>query len=110
MNDTGKVVYADVANESLIRIIKEHDDNFFLGVLVHEIFPDTERLSDRVHESEHHRSKIFGIGERVSSDDVLLLQIGEDGFNDEGVFRVTINRSDLKDRNFANCRFAWLQS
>ena len=43
-------------------------------------------------------------------DEILLLQIGENGFNDEGVFSVTIPREDLKKLNFDNCEFAWGQS
>ena len=67
------------------------------------------------------KSKIFGIYthcqyrqdeiERITfSDRVLLLQVGENGFNDEGVFSVTIDRIDLKNLNFDNCDFAWGQS
>jgi uncharacterized protein YwqG len=67
------------------------------------------------------QSKIFGIYthcqygqeeiEKITfSDRVLLLQVGENGFNDEGVFSVLISRSDLKNRNFSKCEFAWGQS
>lgn len=67
------------------------------------------------------KSKIFGIythcqygqeeiEEITFSDKILLLQIGENGFNDEGVFSVTIPKEDLKRLNFDNCEFIWGQS
>ena len=140
-NDIGKVIYANVTNNSLIRTIKEHEDNFFLGVLVDKIFSDEEIFSDRFRDAEDQwdkelankegklwddfagsdRSKIFGIYthcqygqeeiEQITfSDKILLLQVGENGFNDEGVFSVLIRREDLVNRNFDNCEFAWGQS
>jgi len=141
LNDTGKVIYTDVPNDSLIRTINEHEDNFFLGVLVDKIFANEETFSGRFREAEDERdkvqankdgklwddfagsdkSKIFGIYthcqygqeeiENITfSDKLLLLQVGENGFNDEGVFSVLINREDLIKRNFDNCGFAWAQS
>ena len=141
MNDTGKVIYSDVPNDKLIRITKEHEDNFFSGVLVDKIIADTETFEERFREPEDEwdkehvnefgklwddfagseKSKIFGIFtncqlgqeniEKITfSDYVLLLQIGENGFNDEGVFSVTIPKEDLKKLNFDNCEFAWGQS
>lgn len=137
----GKVIYADVSNESLTRIIKEHEDNFFLGVLVDKVFADTETFKERYREPEDkeekiaankngklwdyfagsEKSKMFGIythcqygqkeiEEITFSDKLLLLQIGENGFNDEGVFSVIISRQDLKNKKFDNCEFAWGQS
>jgi len=141
LNDTGKVIYADEPNESLIRIVKEHQENFFLGVLIDKIFSDTESFSERFREAEDEwdkehanengklwdyfagceKSKIFGIYtncqyeqeeiEKITfSDNLLLLQIGGNGFNDEGVFSVLISKQDLIERNFDNCEFAWGQS
>jgi uncharacterized protein YwqG len=141
LNDTGKVFYADVQNESLIRIINEHEDNFFLGILVDKIFTDTETFEEYYRSPEDDdekefanengkiwdnfagsdKSKIFGIytncqygqdeiKEITFSEKVLLLQIGEGGFNDEGVFSVLIDREDLKNKNFDNCEFVWGQS
>lgn len=141
LNDTGKVFYSDEPNESLVRTIYEHEDNFFLGVLVDQIFADEEVFSDRFREAEGEwemeqanedgklwddfaggdKSKIFGIYthcqysqeeiEKITfSDKILLLQIGENGFNDEAVYSVLINRQDLLNRNFDNCEFAWGQS
>lgn len=138
INDAGKVIYTDASNEKLVRITKEHEDNFFSGVLVDKIFADTETLEERFREPEEeeeankdgkvwdyflgsNKSKIFGIYthcqygqeeiEQITfSDKILLLQIGENGFNDEGVFSVTIPREDLKNLNFENCEFAWGQS
>jgi uncharacterized protein YwqG len=67
------------------------------------------------------KSKMFGIFtncqlheeeiEKISfSEKIVLLQIGEEGFNDEGVFSVLIDKADLKNRNFENCEFIWAQS
>lgn len=67
------------------------------------------------------RSKIFGIlthcqydeeqiiGQTLSNK-TILLQIGENDFNDEGVFTVLIDKDDLKNKNFDNCEFLWGQS
>lgn len=139
--DTGKVIYADIPNTDLVRHIREHEDDFYAGMLVDQIFADTETLSERFRdpedEDEHEyanidgkvwddfagsdKSKMFGIYthcqlgqeaiERMTfSDKVLLLQVGENNFNDEGVFSVLIPRKDLENRIFDNCIFAWGQS
>lgn len=141
ISDTGKVIYADVPNDQLIRIIKEHEDNFFTGVLIDQVFADTETMEERFRNPEDEseedetneegkiwdyfagtdKSKIFGIfthcqasQEEIAaitfSDKILLLQVGENGFNDEGVFSVLIRKTDLENRNFDNCEFAWGQS
>lgn len=139
LHDKGKVIYADVPNDQLVRTINEHTDHFFLGVLIDEIYADTESMDERFREPEDEdeeeeaggkiwdyfagsdRSKIFGIythcqasaGEIAAitySDKILLLQVGENGFNDEGVFSVLIPRADLEQHNFDNCEFAWGQS
>ncbi len=141
MSDKGKVIYTDTPNEKLVRVIKEHEDNFFSGVLIQHIFADTETFDERFREPEDeyeqeemnengqvwdsfigcNTSKIFGIytncqsgQEEVEhitfSDRTILLQIGENGFNDEGVFTVLISKEDLKNLNFENCEFIWAQS
>lgn len=67
------------------------------------------------------KSKIFGIytncqfyqediEEVMASGKVVLLQVGEDGFNDEGVFSVLIAEEDLRNKNFDSCEFTWAQS
>ncbi len=67
------------------------------------------------------KSKLFGIfthcqlGQNeiesiTNSDRIVLLQIGEDGFNDEGVFSVLIAKNDLKELYFEKCEFHWAQS
>ncbi len=69
----------------------------------------------------HEKSKIFGmftdcqIGEEqvkkiTNSSRVVLLQIGENGFNEEGVFSVLIEKEDLMNRKFDDCEFYWSQS
>ena len=131
LDDTGKVIYADVPNSELKRQIVEHEDNFYEGVLIDKIFIETETLSERYIEEDgekfwddfagSEKSKIFGIYtncqmqedeiEEISfSNKVVLLQIGEGGFNDEGVFSVLIDKNDLKNQNFENCEFVWAQS
>ncbi len=141
LNNMGKVIYADVRNENLVRMVREHDDNFYTGILIDKIWSDTEEWEERYRDPEDEwdnkhknkngklwddfagseKSKIFGIYthcqygeteiEKITfSDTILLLQIGENGFNDEGVFSVVIQKSDLINRNFDNCRFAWGQS
>lgn len=136
MNDTGKVFYTDVPNYKLVRNTVEHEDNFFSGVLIDKIYAETETLEERFRELEEdeanddgkvwdcflgtEKSKMFGIythcqlqqeeiEEITFSDNILLLQVGENGFNDEGVFSVTIPREDLKNLNFDNCEFGWGQ-
>jgi len=141
LTDTGKVIYADIPNEHLVRHIKEHDNNFFAGMLVDQIYADTETFSERLRDPQYEeekeytneegkiwddfagtdQSKIFGIythcqmgQEEIEaitfSDKVLMLQVGENGFNDEGVFSVLIPRIDLENKKFDRCEFAWGQS
>ena len=139
LSDKGKVIYSNTENEKLIRTIKEHEDNFWSGVLITDFYSDTENINERFIEEEKKgffskkivrqwdffagsdKSKIFGIFthcqhdqeyiEKVSfSNKLILLQIGEDGFNDEGVFTTLIDKSDLENRNFDNCEFTWGQS
>lgn len=139
--DTGKVIYADIDNKDLIRHVKEHEEDFFSGMLVDRVFADTETFAERFRDPEDEdeeadanedgklwdyfagsdKSKIFGIythcqlgqeeiEEIAFSDKVVLLQVGENDFNDEGVFSVLIPKKDLENRNFDNCEFGWGQS
>jgi hypothetical protein len=139
--EIGKVIYADVPNDHLIRHVIEHEDDFFTGKLIDKIFADTETLQERYYVPEDEwgkqhlnedgknwgyfegseRSKIFGILthcqydeeqilEQAFSNKTVLLQIGENGFNDEGVFSVLIDKDDLKNKRFDNCEFLWGQS
>ncbi|MBZ4034098.1 DUF1963 domain-containing protein [Flavobacterium sp. 17A] len=141
MEDKGLVVYRDIATSELERVVKDHEDNFFEGVLIKEVFANTEKLSSRYRQPEDEyeeddanedgvlwdyfqgseTSKIFGIFTHcqaqeqeilnvVQSSKVVLLQIGENGFNEEGVFSVLIEENDLKELNFDNCTFYWGQS
>lgn len=133
--EQGLVFYADVPNEQLLRTVQEHEDNFFEGRLIGRFFADTETLAERYGPGEDDdpddwpgwndfagskKSKLFGIythcqlsEEEIKditfSNDVLLLQVGED-FNDEGVLSVLIARDALRRRDFSGCRFAWGQS
>ena len=141
MADAGKIIYADVANEDLVRHTVEHDNNFWDGVLVDKVFAEAEAFSERFVEPEDEedeeytnedglmwgyfegseKSKIFGIytncqlgqeeiEEIMDSGKVVLLQIGENGFNDEGVFSVLIDKNDLENKVFDSCEFVWAQS
>lgn len=135
LTDRGRVLYADVPTDQLVRTVREHEDNFFAGQLIGRFFAETETLAERYGPGEDddpddypgwndfagsRKSKLFGIythcqlseeeiKEITFSDDVLLLQVGED-FNDEGVFSVLIDREALRRRDFSGCRFAWGQS
>lgn len=163
MTDTGKVIYCDVANDKLERVVVEHEDNFFSGILIAGFKANQEKISDyyTVPEEElecwecgenilkcdceydgkkehiesldlndegkswgyfegYSKSKLFGVyancqstaDERleVMNDYVVLLQIGENDFNDEGVFNVLIPKDDLQKQNFDNCKLEWVQS
>ena len=141
MAETGKVIYADVPNAELVRHVKEHEDHFFSGMLVDQIYADTESFSDRFRDPQYEeekeyanedgkiwddfagsdQSKLFGIythcqlgPEEIEaitfSDKVLLLQVGENDFNEEGVFSVLIPRKELENKNFDHCEFSWGQS
>lgn len=135
----GLVIYSEAPNEDLVRITREHDDHFFLGVLIRDVFSEEESFEERFRDPEaewetpneegkvgdyfagSEKSKVFGIytdcqyeradiEEIVYSDKVLLLQVGEEGFNEEGVFSVLISREDLIQRRFDACEFSWSQS
>ncbi len=140
LHDNGKVIYADVANTNLNRIVIEHEDNFFSGVLIDKIFAETESFEERFYEPDEdekeyanedgkvwdyfagtEKSKIFGIytncqygpeeiEEIMQSGKLLLLQIGENGFNDEGVFSVLIDKKNLENKIFDDFEFSWGQS
>lgn len=131
--DIGKVIYSDIPNNELHRRIIEHDDDFFSGKLINQVYTDTESFSERfISEMDKgvetwddfagsEKSKMYGIFTHCQysqkeieditfSDNLLLLQVGENGFNDEGVFSVTIPKEDLKNKVFDNCKFYWGQS
>jgi hypothetical protein len=114
----GRVIYADVTNDKLIRHIREHEEDFFSGNLIDQIYMDSETFAAY---DGSKKSKIFGIFTHCQysrneiegitrSDKLVLLQIGENGFNDEGVFSVLINKLDLQNRRFDMCEFYWGQS
>ncbi|WP_298781931.1 DUF1963 domain-containing protein [uncultured Polaribacter sp.] len=159
----GKVIYKDIDNTQLQRVINEHEDHFFLGVLIKGFKPKQEKLSDyyKVPEEDlecwecggnitkckcefeykkdhikgldlnedgknwgcfegYGTSKIFGVYAncqtfsrerlKIMEKQIVLLQIGENGFNDEGVFNVLIKEEDLKKLNFDDCTLEWVQS
>lgn len=128
--DKGLVLYFDVTVSELERRIVEHDQWFFDGCAVEKVSLDNESFDSRFRNEKGkkewdyfagtEKSKIFGIYTHCQkseneiktiyhSSKVLLLQIGED-FNDEGVFSVLIEKSDLVKKKFDNCTFEWGQS
>lgn len=128
-----KVLYADVAAHELVRVVKEHEENFWIGCLIGSVRSDTESFGERYRMEDREddtpawdcfagseKSKIYGIYTHCQyeeediknitcSNDVLLLQIGED-FTEEGVLSVLIDKNDLIQRNFDRCRSDWGQS
>ena len=112
--------------------VSHHEMQFFEGVLIKEMFSDQETFAERINLDEDEdeqwdyfagseRSKIFVIFTHCQkqkedieaithSEQIVLLQVGENGFNDEGVFSVLISKSDLLNQNFNHCTFYWGQS
>jgi len=138
LEDEGQVIYSDGPTDQLVRQVHEHTDHFFSGMCIEKFEADTETIAERFtympneDDADTHgmvwdyfagsnKSKIFGIYTHCQlqqteieaitfSDQVLLLQVGENDFNDEGVFSVLIPRDDLLKRDFSRCKFAWGQS
>ncbi|RZJ87926.1 MAG: DUF1963 domain-containing protein [Hymenobacter sp.] len=141
LTEVGQVFYTEVPNDQLVRVVREHEEDFFAGVLIDYAFATTESLASRYREPEDEeevseanadgklwdyfagseRSKIFGIYTNcqlqeeeilaiAESDHILLLQVGEGNFNDEGVFSVLIPEEALRNRDFNACSFTWAQS
>jgi uncharacterized protein YwqG len=138
--DKGKVIFADVRNDDLVRQIVEHEDDFFEGTLIVDASSETETLDERFREPEDEsekeyagangllwdnfaggkKSKVYGIYthcqysmERImdiTHSDRVLLLQIGEDFNDEGIFSVLIPREDLRRRNFDDCEFDWGQS
>jgi uncharacterized protein YwqG len=136
--DIGKVFFSNVEANKLKRTIREHDRWFSEGYQVDRIFNEEEdfdsryceELEDLFDEEEggiqwdfsagSEKSKLYGIythcqkheeeiREITDSNDILLLQIGED-FTSEGVWSVLIDQTFLKKKDFQNCKFEWGQS
>ena len=47
ITDKGKIFYSKTNNEDLKRIIIQHDDNFWDGVIIQEVKSEIEKLNDR---------------------------------------------------------------
>lgn len=129
----GEVIYSDCKVEDLKRVIREHDQSFFSGNLIRNIYVDEENINKRYlkdaeedNESKwdsfagSEKSKLFGIYtncqfceeeiiDEILSEDLVLLQVGED-FTGCGVFTVRIAKSDLEKLDFTKCSFEWSQS
>ncbi|WP_425448827.1 DUF1963 domain-containing protein [Dethiothermospora halolimnae] len=132
--ENGRVIYSESTVAELKRVVKEHDNQFFQGCLVKDIYIERENINERYDEEwakegekvgwnpfiGFEKSKLFGlynncqyeeeeIKEELSSTKILLLQIGED-FTEEGILSVRIEEKDLLNRKFQNCIFEWSQS
>jgi Domain of unknown function (DUF1963) len=138
VNDVVSVSYHDVPNDALVRHVVEHEDHFFSGVLIKGGCAEVESMEERFRPKAawdpkntpapvwdefagSDKSKMFGIYTNcqwdqkdvegiISSGKLVLLQIGEDGFNDEGVFTVLIPKADLEKRDFSRCECTWAQT
>jgi uncharacterized protein YwqG len=126
--EVGTVIHADVANSELVRTVVEHEDDFYSGVLIKNVQAGSERWAERFARRGQwdeffgsNTSKMFGapvhcqwpqqkVEEMLLSGRQVLLQIGENGFNDEGVFSVFIDQKDLASRDFSRCEFTWAQT
>ncbi|MEM1115534.1 MAG: DUF1963 domain-containing protein [Bacteroidota bacterium] len=138
--DQGVVVYEEVDRDDLVRHVVPHDDNFYVGRLVAGAHADTEHWSERFDDDlvdlddgsvgtvtewdsfgGSDRSKMLGwpvhcqwqqeeIEAEIEAGKVVLVQFGEAGFNDEGVFSVLIAWDDLAARRFDCCDVYWSQS
>ena len=84
---------------------------------------DPQDAPDRVWDefAGSNKSKVWGIfthcqldqqdvEDIVTDGKLVLLQVGEDGFNDEGVFTVLIRKEDLERRDFSRCECTWAQT
>jgi len=163
IRDECHVVYSDTPNDSLQRVITEHEEQFWDGVLIEDMKSEVESMTDCYREPEEYeldcyeceedfrtcdcnseynevtldqvtadgeiwndfagaeQSKMFGffnhcqwtkkeVEEVVFSDKVVLLQIGEKGFTEAGVFIILIDKEALKNKDFSACTYYWSQS
>lgn len=120
-----KVVYEELDNKNLIRHTLPKRDEFYYGILMENFRLETESWNERYNEQKDwdyfagsKRSKIFGIFTNcqfyeheiktmMNSNDIVLLQLGENGFIDDGVLSVVIKYNDLVKRKFNRCKFYW---
>ncbi|WP_053228005.1 DUF1963 domain-containing protein [Spirochaeta cellobiosiphila] len=128
--DEGKVFYSSCSKKELQRIKYEHNDWYYSGQLIGNIRNDRETFDDRfivndgIKEWDYFArddvSKIYGIYTNcqaseeeiryyTNNEEILLLHIGSN-FLGEGVHCVFIDKTDLKNKDFSDCRFDYNQS
>lgn len=52
LTEVGQVFYTEVPNDQLVRVVREHEEDFFAGVLIDHAFATTESLASRYREPE----------------------------------------------------------
>ena len=128
--DNGHVLYTEKSKESLRRVIKEHEENYYSGKIIEKYEMETETISSR-YELENGKkwdyfageglSKIYGIYTNCQASEeeilqfmkdenkILLLQIGSD-YAGEGCQSVFIDKENLIKKDFSKCIFEYNQS
>ena len=132
-----RVFYTSKNIESLKRVTKIHEDQYFMGKLIKKYKMETENIESRYIEEEYDEdeepeiewdysagcdiSKIYGIYTNCNAGEeevlefmkdknkIILLQIGED-YMEEGCQSVIINKNDLEKKDFSKCTFEYGQS
>ena len=127
----GYVFYTPKDKESLHRVTKEHEENYYSGKIIEKYKMETETISSR-YEMENGKkewndfageelSKIYGIYTNCQAREedilqfmedknrIILLQIGAD-YAGEGCQSVFINKDDLIKKDFTKCIFEYNQS
>ena len=121
-----KIIYTEIENSKLCRHVRDRDESW--GFLIIDIRKSTEDVKERYDQESgewdcfagSEKSKIFGLFTHcqmeedevlnITEERIVLLQVGENRFNDEGVFSVVISLADLKAQNFESCEIYWAQS
>ncbi|SDI46010.1 protein of unknown function [Desulfosporosinus hippei DSM 8344] len=128
--DKGLVFYENVEKDKLKRINKEHEDWYFAGRIIGDIWFENELISSRYKIDDNgltvwdelageETSKIYGIFTNVQATEneikkmmknkILLLQVGSD-FLGTGVQCVYIEEDNLRSMDFSQCIFDYSQT
>lgn len=111
--NTVKVIYANIKNDELVKVTKEHEKMFFEGVLVDKVFASTESIEDRYREpededekeyanasgkiwddyAESKKSKIFGIYTHCQWEEDEIMEI----INSEKLILLQVGVGDFND-------------
>jgi len=131
-----RVFYTSKNTQSLKRITKIHEDQYFMGKVIKKYKMETENIESRYIEEDDEdedeerewdysagieKSKIYGIYTNCNASEedviefmkdkskIILLQIGED-YMDEGCQSIIINKNDLIKKDFSKCTVEYNQS